>query len=141
MGDDVLTTWGVVVEVESDDWVDAARIFAAAREAYLARCHRLAAFLADAGEALRVVGERVDEIAPGVATAGPLLAGASVIEVRPSSFDMAVRIRATGDDAGRPANGRCTLSIVRTATGETLPVPREVRDELVAIQLAARELC
>jgi acyl-CoA thioesterase FadM len=67
--------------------------------------------------------------------------GVSIVEVRPSSFDLAVRIRGTGDDPGRPANGRCTIVVERRASGERVPIPRQVRDEFVAIQLAARELC
>jgi hypothetical protein len=54
---------------------------------------------------------------------------------------MAVRIRGTGDDPGRPANGRCTIVVERRASGERVPIPRQVRDEFVAIQLAAREPC
>jgi hypothetical protein len=54
---------------------------------------------------------------------------------------MAVRIRPSGQDAGSPANGRCTVTILRRTTAERIPIPREVRDEFVAIQLAARELC
>jgi hypothetical protein len=29
----------------------------------------------------------------------------------------------------------------RRSTGERIPVPREVRDEFVAIQLSARQIC
>jgi hypothetical protein len=54
---------------------------------------------------------------------------------------MAVRIRPSGQDAGSPANGRCTETILRRTTAERIPIPREVRDEFIAIQLAARELC
>jgi hypothetical protein len=59
----------------------------------------------------------------------------------PVVIDMAVRIRPAGEDAGPPANGRCTTVVERRATGERIPVPREIRDEFIAIQLAARELC
>jgi hypothetical protein len=62
------------------------------------------------------------------------------VEVRPSSFDMAARIRPGGAD-GEPLDGRWTLLLERVTTGERLPVPRAVRDELIAIQLAARDLC
>ena len=59
----------------------------------------------------------------------------------PVVIDMAVRIRPAGEDAGPPANGRCTTVVERRATGERIPIPREIRDEFIAIQLAARELC
>ena len=38
-------------------------------------------------------------------------------------------------------NGRCTMVVERRATRERVPIPLEVRDEFIAIQLAARELC
>jgi len=68
-----------------------------------------------------------------------------VVEVRPSSFDMAGRIRPTGDGEGEgdaePVNLRRTMVVERTATGERLTIPREVRAEFIAIQLAGRDLC
>lgn len=65
----------------------------------------------------------------------------SVVEVRPTSFTMAIRLRPLGNTTCAPANGRCTVFIERRLTGERIPIPREVRDEFIAIQLAAREFC
>lgn len=144
MGDDVLTTWGVVLDrevmVDLEQRTSAGDWFAEGRGAFFDRCPRLAALLRDEDAELRVTAEQVGpvDIAPG---AGSARIGVSVVEVRTTSFTMAVRIRPTGQDAGAPANGRCTVTILRRTTAERLPIPREVRDEFVAIQLAARELC
>ena len=45
------------------------------------------------------------------------------------------------EDAGEPANGRCTVVIERRVTGERIIIMCEVRDEFSAIQRAARGLC
>lgn len=143
MATDPLTAWGVVLELDAIDDEggpgSGSRWFEQGRAALFARCPHLAAFLRAENAALRVTAEQVAaHAAPGSRGAR---VGVSIVEVRPSSFDMAVRIRGTGDDPGRPANGRCTIVVERRATGERVPIPRQVRDEFVAIQLAARELC
>lgn len=144
MGADLLTTWGVVLEPDGTGDRDllepASRWFAEGRAAYFQRCPGLAGFLRAAQAELRLTAERIGHMDPA-SCAGGLKVGVSVVEVRSSSFDVAVRIRPVGDDAARPTNGRCTIVIQRRATGERLPIPREVRDEFIAIQLAARELC
>ena len=143
MATDLLTTWGVVLDLDGfgdgEDLGSTGRWFAQARDALLARCPHLAAFLRAEDAALRVTAEQVG---PAAATGpGGVRVGVSVIEVRPSSFDMAVRIRPAGEDADPPVNGRCTMVVERRATRERVPIPLEVRDEFIAIQLAARELC
>jgi hypothetical protein len=144
MGDDVLTTWGVVLDrevmVDLEQRTSAGDWLAEGRGAFFDRCPRLAAFLRDEDAELRVTAEQVGpvDIASG---AGGVRIGVSVVEVRPTSFTMAVRIRPTGQHPGSPANGRCSVTILGRTTAERIPIPREVRDEFVAIQLAARELC
>ena len=145
MSGDVLTRWGLVLHLpeEARDAPSVITIedaFARGWDAYLERCEALTAFLDEATAAVRVVSGRT-----AASPAGDLLeAGAqiavSVVEVRPSSFVIAVRIRPAGDPDGGPIDGRWTLVLERTITGERLPVPREVRDELIAIQLGARDL-
>jgi hypothetical protein len=103
-------------------------------------CPRLAAFLQDEKAELQLTDEYVDPLDDTSSTGG-LKIGASVIEVRSSSFEMAIRVRRLGDDPAPPANGRCTLMVRRRSTGERIPVPREVRDEFVAIQLSAQQIC
>ena len=145
MTGEVLTTWGVVLDVESDgrDEADednlADRAFSPGRAAYFERCPRLAAFLVAESATLTVTGDRLEVGTIGARGRSGLVVGVSVIEIRPTSFDMAVRIRpAVGDEP--PVNGRCTIVIERAGTGERIPIPTEVRDEFIAIQLGARDL-
>jgi acyl-CoA thioesterase FadM len=115
-------------------------VFAEGRRAYFDRCRRLASFLRAEDAELRPAAEHVDGIDDAAWTGG-IRIGVSVVEVRPSSFTMALRVRPHGDDGDPPANGRYTLVIEGRASGERVLIPREVRDEFVAIQLGARDLC
>ncbi len=142
---EVLTTWGVVLEIDGDGGraspiERASAWFETAREEYFERCPRLAALLRAESAVLMVSAEQVEAL-PGGDGRSPIRLAASVTEVRPSSFDMALRIRPTTDDDVAPANGRCTVTIVRAATAKPIPIPPEVRDEFIAIQLAARDYC
>lgn len=136
----MLTTWGVVLDIDMVDGEApdalARRAFAVGREAYLARCPVLAGVVAREAAMLVVTTERIDPIAVPRGADG-LEVAVSVVEIRPSSFEMAVRIRVASGD-GTAADGRCTVAIERS-TGERLPIPTEVRDEFIAIQLAARD--
>jgi hypothetical protein len=148
---DVVTLWGLVFHWERASTGDVRSvittdgIFARARGAYLDRCAVLGAFLGEEAAEVRVVADPPgDAAAPdilAVIEADAALVGVSVVEVRPSSFDMAVRIRAAGDGEPAPVDLRRTMVVQRAATGERLEIPREVRDEFIAIQLAARDLC
>ena len=144
MTGDMLTTWGVVLNLDPAGCGQRASsaddAFAEGRRAYFERCPRLISFLRAEDAELRPAAEHVDDIDAAAVTGG-IRIGVSVVEVRSTSFTMAVRIRPPGDRAGRPTNGRCTLLIQRRATGERLPIPGEVRDEFIAIQLGARDLC
>jgi acyl-CoA thioesterase FadM len=144
MSAEVLTTWGVVLELEGKiaelQPDSTSRWFAESRDAFFKLCPRLAAFLQAEKTELQLTDEHVEPLDNTSGTGG-LKIGASVIEVRPSSFEMAVRIRPLGDHPAPPANGRSTLVFRRRSTGERLPIPGEVRDEFVAIQLAARQIC
>jgi acyl-CoA thioesterase FadM len=137
----LLTTWGVVLDlgviVGEEPDATAWRAFAAGREAYLARCPVLAGVLQREAATLVVTTERIDpiEVSPG---ADGLEVAVSVVEIRLSSFEMAVRVRAAGGD-GAPTDGRCTMAIERRDAGERIAIPTEVRDEFIAIQLAARD--
>jgi hypothetical protein len=145
---DIVTRWGLVLGWERETTADARSVitvegvFADARTAYLDRCAVLGAFLRDQGAEVRV-----EAVGPGTArSADPFpadgaLVGVSVVEVRPSSFDMAVRIRPAGEGDATPVNLRRTMVVERTITGERLEIPREVRAEFIGLQLAARDLC
>lgn len=136
----MLSTWGVGLEMDFpsilDEPMTAGRCFAQGRSSYFELCPGLAEFLRVNGAAPRVTTENLAAIplVPG----GSWRVGVSVIEVRPSSFDMAVRIHAWGESTLEPVNGRCTVVIERIATGERLPIPREALDEFIAIQRSAR---
>jgi acyl-CoA thioesterase FadM len=147
---EVLTTWGVVLDVEDEDEgepaVDEAALhrraaawFETGRRAYFDRCPRLHAVLDEEDAVLAISGERIDPLLPTPRGGGVRIA-VSVTEVRPSSFDMALRIRRSTSAETSPANGRCTVTIERRATGEPILVPRDVRDEMIAIQRGARTL-
>jgi hypothetical protein len=143
----VLTSWGVVLDqdgiLDGDPSDPAHAWLSCAREAYVARCPRLVAFLREEAAVLRTTAEQLDPLEALAIAPGPsrVRIAASVVEVRRSSFDLAVRVRPVGDRAGEPADGRCTIVIELRASGERLAIPRGVRDEMVAIQLAARDLC
>ena len=147
MSAEVLTTWGVVLELD-DDVADraldetsirrqAASWFEIARRAYFERCPRLTALLREQQAALAVSAVRIGPLDAGSYGRG-VMVGVSVIEVRPSSFDMAVRIRLPADHDASTASGRCTVEIVRAADGAAIQIPREIRDEFISIQLGAR---
>jgi acyl-CoA thioesterase FadM len=143
MSGDVLTTWGVVLDVGwpgvGEELDAASRCFDAGRAAYFERCPGLAEYLRAEAAALRVTTEQVGPISAPEPEA-QLRVGVSVIEVRPTSFEMAVRIRSAGETPVGPVNGRCSVVIERLATGERIAIPREVRAEFIAIQLEARGL-
>lgn len=137
----MLTTWGVLLDIDIVDGEApdalARRVFAVGRDAYLARCPVLAGVLQREAAMLVVTTERIDPIEVPPGTHG-LEVAASVVEIRPSSFEGAVRIRAADGD-GTATDGRCTIAIERSTTSVRIPIPTEVRDEFIAIQLAARD--
>jgi acyl-CoA thioesterase FadM len=144
---DLLTTWGVVLPLEPEPEGDAGaalpgsgdRRFARGRAAFFERCPRLAGFLRAEDASLRVVAEQVLPVRAR-SDAGPATIGVSVVEVRPTAFDMAARVRPEGEDGAPAVHGRCTIVIERRGTGQRIPIPDEIRDEFIAIQLGAREL-
>jgi hypothetical protein len=113
MSAEVLTTWGVVLELEGKiaelQPDSTSRWFAESRDAFFKLCPRLAAFLQAEKTELQLTDEHVEPLDNTSGTGG-LKIGASVIEVRPSSFEMAVRIRPLSDHPAPPANGRSTSS-------------------------------
>jgi len=143
---EILTTWGVVLDLAEDaahpssDALSLRRQgaawFEAARRSYFDRCPRLASLLREQGARLAVSAEQIDNLGAGPYPGGVTVA-VSVTEIRASSFDMALRIRTARDDDAPPASGGCTVALVRDADGTVIPVPREIRDELIALQLGA----
>ena len=118
MSADVLTTWGVLLDVDGiadgGRQASASVWFAEGRAAFFDRCPRLATFLRAEDAELRPTAEHLEPVDRASCARG-IRIGVSVVEVRPTSFTMAVRIRSAGSDAGRAANGRCTVLIQRRA--------------------------
>jgi hypothetical protein len=66
---------------------------------------------------------------------------ARATEVRPSSFTLAVRVRATGGgDDDRVAGTTCLVWLEDPATGEPVDLGEAVLDDLVALDRAARHI-
>ena len=63
---------------------------------------------------------------------------ASATEIRPDSFTVAVRLRPVGGDREAAVNASCVVRLEDRATGAALPVGRDLRDQLIAIEHAAR---
>ena len=94
-------------------------------------------------QAIRAASGRLETVGGGIGTSatapvGEVQVAAKVVEVRPSSFDLAVRIRWHDEDDVRAVDGRFTLAIVGPA-GERRPIPVAVRDELIALERSARD--
>jgi hypothetical protein len=62
---------------------------------------------------------------------------ASANELRPSSFTLAVRLRAVGAGEDRTADATNVVSLEDPATGETRDLGDEIRAELIAIERSA----
>ena len=96
----------------------AERLFARAREVYLARCRTLE------GRAVEVLDVRITRGDASLAGVEEATVSVSVVEVFPDRFTMNVRIRPAGGE-GIAADGRCDVF-------PGGPVTDEVRDELIA---------
>jgi acyl-CoA thioesterase FadM len=67
-----------------------------------------------------------------------LVVTASATEIRPSSFTVAVRLRPAGGDREVAVNASCVVRLEDRATGAAQPIGTDLRDELIAIEHAAR---
>ena len=63
---------------------------------------------------------------------------ASVTEVGPSSFRLAVRLRPAGGEG--TVDAVCVVVLEDPATGRAGPIDHDVRDELIAIEGSARHI-
>jgi acyl-CoA thioesterase FadM len=146
----ILTRWAVVregtvhaSEVRRDGRpTDEAvrRWFADAREFYLDRCRKL-------GEESRAGRVRLSETAVDVPPGPPLIAGetllvaVSVTELRPSSFDMAFRVRGLSAGGSVVATGRCTVELVDEDGHRPALISPSVRQDILAMEAAATDYC
>ena len=147
---EILTRWAVARETDvapedlgQDGWpIRGAleRWFGEARRDYLDRCAALSGHLRGEGVRLEESIERLD--AMGSLSAGALvLVAVSVTELRPRSFDMALRIRGLGDDGSVAGIGSCRLALLDTASGSRITLPEAVRREILALESAAQHYC
>ena len=115
------------------------RWVSAACEEYLARCSTLRARAERSG--LRLAW-RTGEPPPAAQLGRPtaVVVTASATEVRPASFTIAIRLRPGGGEAGRALNAACVVRLEDPASGAAAELGDEVRDELIAIEHAARHV-
>jgi hypothetical protein len=118
-----------------------ARVATAAVDAYLEQCPVLAQACERAGAVLvRDYDLPTDGAFPG--RPAQLIVTASASEFAPDRITMSIRMRSSGGDDERVANARCQLqaasSRVATGASETFEFGDDVRDELIALEHAAR---
>jgi acyl-CoA thioesterase FadM len=107
------------------------------RDDYLAQCLVLRDTAARSGLALRCAGE----LPAGRQFGRPsmLVVSAGVTEVHPASFTLALRLRSVGQGEDDLAvNANCVVTLVDPATGEAAPIDDTIRDEMIALEHAAR---
>jgi acyl-CoA thioesterase FadM len=110
---------------------------AEARVAYLDRCRALRELQEQRGSVLRwrdgglPSGERLGRTDTVVVSAG-------ATELRPTSFTMAFRVRTYGSSDDAVVNTTCVASLEDPVTGEAGELGDTVRDELIALEHAAR---
>jgi hypothetical protein len=117
-----------------DDAFVADRVDAACR-AYLDGCPVLEATRADGGLELRATTALV--LDPPLPAAPSLVVTVSATEVLPRAFVLAIRIRTLGAE-DRVVNGSRRVELVDPATGTAQELGTAIRDELIAIEHAAR---
>ena len=118
---------GVVSDDALQRWVEEAR------SAYLDQCKVLNG-RTDGALRLR---DSSPVRAAYLGSAEMIIMTATVTEVRPSSFTLAVRARPVGGDRETPINVTCTARLENERTGEVVELGREVRDELIALEHSA----
>ncbi len=144
----ISTRWSVSSDVPvAPDDVDAdgrvtsaavARWVASARSTYLEQCTALEATRADADLELDFDIE-VRPPAAQLHRSPSVVVSASATEVFPTSFVISVRIRSLGNEHDdRPVNVSCAVRLREPATGAVLPIDDAIRDELIALEHAAR---
>jgi len=104
--------------------------------AYLERCRMLSKMRNRDGLVLR---SRVGPLPPGARLGRPsaVAVSAGAREIRPSSFTIAVRLRAAGSTTEVAVNVACVVSLEDPATGETRELGDDIRHELVALEHGA----
>lgn len=143
---EIMTRWSVLrehtVATEDVDPVGAVRgaVLAGwvddAVDAYLEQCRALASIVARAGLTLVRSSRPLD---PEALSGRPItvVVTASASEYSPTSFTIALRVRASGGDDDRALNVRCEVR-AHDGTGAPYELTDDVRDELIVLEHAAR---
>jgi hypothetical protein len=129
-GDDVEAD-GTIADAAVDRWAtDAAA-------AYLQQCLRLEERRAAAGLELR---SRVGAHAGGarLGSDSTVVVTATATEVQPQAFVIAVRLRPVGTASSDPVDLTCEIRLEDPETGVPHDIDNEIRDELIALEHAAR---
>jgi len=118
-----------------DDAIE--RWIADARDAYLERCNVVQTMIEDSNLVLRT---RAVEPLSGAQFGRPstVVVSAGVTELFPTAFVMAFRVRSYGQVGDIVVNATCRVSLEDRATGEPCELGDDVRDELIALEHAAR---
>jgi hypothetical protein len=107
----------------------------AACRTYLDGCPALEATRAGAGLELVVAPSPTSGPLP---TAPQVVVTASATEVLPRAFVLATRLRTFGGDDDQVVNATHEVTLVDPSSGEAQEIGRDVRDELIAHEHAAR---
>lgn len=104
---------------------------------YLDRCTVLQVRREREGLHLR---QRTDKLPPGELLGRPesVVVTASVTEVRPSSFTVAMRLCPRGGDQDNAVHASCLVRLEDATTGLVSHLGDEIRDELIAIERSAQ---
>jgi acyl-CoA thioesterase FadM len=107
-----------------------------ARDEYLDQCREVR----ERQRAGQLVRFRPGEVPAGALVGNPtsVVVSAGATEIYPTSFTMAFRIRSYGSADDAAVNAACEVSLEDPATGETQELGDAIRDELIALEHAAR---
>jgi hypothetical protein len=109
----------------------------AATATYIAQCPKLEERRAGAG---LVLSAHMSSHAGGMKLGGAtsVFVSATATEVFPRAFVIAVRIRPAGTESPDPLDLTCDIQLEDPSTGAALAIDNEIRDELIALEHAAR---
>jgi acyl-CoA thioesterase FadM len=128
---DDLDADGAVRDDSVSRWVDAASAD------YLGRCALLQRVVRESGLELRAP---ITHRPPGASLGRPssVVVSAGATEIRPDSFSIAVRLRPAGGDHEEARDATCLVRLHDPAGGDPHPITDALRDELIALEQAAR---
>jgi hypothetical protein len=131
VGDHDLGADGVLRDDAIEGWIHDAR------DAYLERCSVVRQMIDGSGLVLRA---QASELPGGAAFGRPatVVVSAGVTEVFPAAFTMAFRVRSYGQVGDNVVNATCRVWLEDPTSGERCELGDDVRDELIALEHAAR---